>query len=147
MLPVLFQLFHSSRHLKNGSLLYVASRFLRAKMTSPDTYSRRNPKAHQADGKAAIEWLQNQHIQIQQKATGSLRVTREKGDDLEILWLFAEGQEYHYILILDLLRLVNLVRGTTALYQRVLCLNCFHVYMNKLHTNDIEMEATWASRS
>ena len=38
-----------------------------------------------------------------------------------------DGQEYHYVLILDLLRLVNLIKGTTSLFQRVLCRNCFHI--------------------
>ena len=61
-----------------------------------------------------------------------LRVTREKGDGLEIdLLLVDDGQEYHYILILDLLRLVSMVKGTTTLYQRVLCKNCFHICMNE----------------
>ena len=60
-----------------------------------------------------------------------LRVPREKGDGLEIdLLLVDDGQEYHYILILDLLRLVNLVKGTTSFCQRVLCRNCFHVCTN-----------------
>ena len=39
-----------------------------------------------------------------------LRVTRQKGDLLKIdLLLVDDGQEYHYILILDLVRLVTLV--------------------------------------
>ena len=61
-----------------------------------------------------------------------LRVTRETKDNLEIdLLLVDDGQEYHYILILDLLRLVSLVKGTTTLTHRVLCRNCFHVCMNE----------------
>ena len=59
-----------------------------------------------------------------------LRVTREKGDGLEIyLLLVDDGQECHSILILDLLRLVSNVKGTTTLTHRVLCRNCFHVCM------------------
>ena len=61
-----------------------------------------------------------------------LRVTREISDVLEIdLLLVDDGQEYHYIMILGILRLVSIVRGTTTLCQRVLCRNCFHICMNE----------------
>ena len=61
-----------------------------------------------------------------------LRVSRETRENLEIdLLVVDDGQEYHYILIHDLLRLVNLVKGTTTLQQRVLCRKCFHVCLNK----------------
>ena len=60
--------------------------------------------------------MQNQCVQILRKAT------RQKGDGLEIDLLLAhDGQEYHYILILDLLRLGTMVKRTTTLDQRVLC--------------------------
>ena len=53
-----------------------------------------------------------------------LRVTRQIGVGLEIdLLLVDNGQDYHYILILDLLTLVTMVKGTTTLYQSVLCRN------------------------
>ena len=42
--------FTAAWHLKNGPLLYVASRDSIATRTSPDTYWRRNPLAHQAKG-------------------------------------------------------------------------------------------------
>ena len=41
-----------------------------------------------------------------------------------------DGREYHYVLIVDLLRLDrrnNLIKGTISLFQRVLCRNCFHI--------------------
>ena len=61
-----------------------------------------------------------------------LRVTREISDVLEIdLLLVDDGQEYHYILILHILRLVSNVRGPTTLFQRVLCRNRFHKCLNE----------------
>ena len=72
------------------------------------------------------------HLKHGPKQLVPLRVTREIKDNLEIdLLLVDDGQEYHYILILDLLRLVRLVKGTTTLTHRVLCRNCFHVCMNE----------------
>ena len=129
----------------NGPLLYVSSRDSRRKRTSPDTYSRSNPNAHQANGDFEMpmgcgqmlrfEKLNNCKINVfryNEKQLVPLRVTRETKDNLEIdLLLVDDGLEYHYILILDLLRLVSLVEGTTTLYQRVLCRNCFHVCMNE----------------
>ena len=52
------------------------------------------------------------------------------------LLLVDDGHEYHYILIHDLLRLVNLVKGTTTLQNRVMRRNCFHVCMKKAPIND-----------
>ena len=42
--------FTAAWHLKNGPLLFVASRDSIARRTSPDIYSKRNPVAHQANG-------------------------------------------------------------------------------------------------
>ena len=136
--------FTAAWHLKNGPLLYVASRDSIARRTSPDTYSRRNPLAHQAKGEFEMpmgfgqmlrfEKLNNCKINVfryMEKQLVPQRVTRETNDNLEIdLLLVDDGQEYHYILIQDLLRLVNLVKGTTTLQHRVLCRNCFHVCTN-----------------
>ena len=61
-----------------------------------------------------------------------LRVTREVSDVVKIdLLLVDDGQENHYILILDILSLVSNATGTTTLSQRVLCRNCFHLCMNE----------------
>ena len=61
-----------------------------------------------------------------------LRVTRETKDNLEIdLLLVDDEQEYQYILILDLLRLVSFVKGTSTITHRVLSRNCFHVCMDE----------------
>ena len=136
--------FTATWHLKNGPLLYVASRDSIARRTSPDTYSRRNPLAHQAKGEFEMqmgfgqmlrfEKLNNCKINVfryTEKQLVPLRVTRETNDNFEIdLLLVDDGQEYHYILIQDLLRLVSLVKGTTSLQHRVLCRNCFHVCTN-----------------
>ena len=47
-----------------------------------------------------------------------LRVTRQKEDGLEMdLLLVDDGQECHYVLILDLLRPVTMNKGTTTLCQ------------------------------
>ena len=137
--------FTAAWHLKHGPLLYVAGRDSLAKRTSPDTYSRRNPLAHQAEGEFEMPMGFGQMLRFEklndckinvfrytENQLVPLRVTREKGDGLEIdLLLVDDGQEYHYILILDLLRLVSMVKGTTTLYQRVLCKNCFHICMNE----------------
>ena len=120
--------FTAAWHLKNGPLLYVASRDSIARRTSPDTYSRRNPLAHQAKGEFGMpmgfgqmgfEKLNDCKINVfryTEKQLVPLRVTRESND--------------YYILIQDLLRLVSLVKGTTTLQHRVLCRNCFHVCNN-----------------
>ena len=60
-----------------------------------------------------------------------LRVTRQKGDGLEIdLLLVDDGQEYHYILMLDLLRLVSMVKGTTT------CCTFIHANVEKVSSED-----------
>ena len=133
-------------HFKNGPLLYVAGRDSIARRTSPDTYSKRNPIAHQANGVFEMPMGFGQILRFEklndckinvfrytEKQLNLLRVTREKGDGLEIdMLLVDDGQEYHYILILELLRLVTLVKRNTTLQHRVLCRNCFHVCMNEM---------------
>ena len=137
--------FTAAWHLKHGQLLYNSGSDSIAKRTSPDTYSRRNPWAHQAVGDFEMpmgfgqmlrfEKLNNCKINVfryTEKQLVPLRVTQDVSDVLEIdLLLVDDGQEYHYILIQDILRLVSNVKGTTTLYQRVLCRNCFHICMNE----------------
>ena len=137
--------FTAAWHLKHGPLLYNSGSDSIAKRTSPETYSRRNPLAHQAEGEFEMPMGFGQMLRFEklndckinvfrfsEKQLVPLRVTRETKDNLEIdLLLVDDGQEYHYILILDLLRLVSLVKGTTTLTHRVLCRNCFHVCMNE----------------
>ena len=137
--------FTTAWHLKHGPLLYVAGRDSLAKRTSSDTYSRRNPLGHQAEGEFEMPMGFGQMLRFEklndckinvfrytENQLVPLRVTREKGDGLEIdLLLVDDGQKYHYILILDLMRLVSMVKGTTTLYQRVLCKNRFHICMNE----------------
>ena len=117
--------FTAAWHLKNGPLLYVAGRESIARRTSPDTYSKRNPIARQANGVFEMPMGFGQMLRFEklndckinvfrytEKQLVTLRVTREKGEGLEIdLLQVDDGQEYHYILILDLLRLVTLVKG------------------------------------
>ena len=89
--------FTAAWHLKNGPLLYVAGRDSIARRTSPDTYSKRNPIAHQANGvfempmgfgqMLRFETLNDCKINVfryTEKQLVPLRVTREKGDGLEI---------------------------------------------------------------
>ena len=137
--------FTAAWHLKHGPLLYFAGRDSLAKRTSPDTYSRRNILAHQAEGEFDMPMGFGQMLRFEklndckinvfrytEKQLVPLRVTREKGDGLEIdLLLVDDEQEYHYILILDLLRLASMVKGTTTLNHRVVCRNCFHIFMNE----------------
>ena len=82
-----------------------------------------------------IEKLNDCNINVfrySEKQPLPLRETRETKDNLEIdLLLVDDGQEYHYILILDPLRLVTFVKGTSTLTHRVLCRNGFHVCMNE----------------
>ena len=134
--------FTAAWHLKNGPPLYVAGRDSIARRTSPDTYSKRNPIAHQANGVFEMPMGFGQMLRFEklndckinvfrytEKQLVPLRVTREKGDGLAIdLLLVDDGQEYHYILILDLLRLVTLVKGNTTLQHSPLqeLLPCMH---------------------
>ena len=137
--------FTAAWHLKYGPLLYVASRDTINRRTNPDTYSKRNPMAYQAKGDfnmpmgfhdmLRFEKINNCKINVfrfDKKQLVPLRVSREPDKELEIdLLLVDDGQEYHYVLITDLLRLVNLVKGTGALGTRQLCRNCFHICMNQ----------------
>ena len=137
--------FTDAWHLKHGPLLYVAGRDSIQHRTCPQTYSSRNPPAHQTEGEFEMPMCFGQMLRFQKlndrkinvfrytkKQLVLLGVTRQKGDGLEIdLLLVDDGQVYHYILIIDLLRLVTLVKGTTALNKRVLCRNCFHICMNE----------------
>ena len=132
--------FTAAWHLKHGPLLYVASRDSIGRRTSPETYSSRNQLAHQAVGDYEIPMGFGQMLRFEklnkcnvnvfrytENELVPLRVSREDNTFNVDLLLVDDGQEYHYVLILDLLRLVNLIKGTTSLFQRVLCRNCFHI--------------------
>ena len=108
--------------------------------TSPETYSPRNQLAHQAVGEyenptgfgqmLRFEKLNKSNVNVfsyTENELVPLRVSRKDGIFNVDLLLVDDGQEYHYVLILDLLKLVNLIKGTTSLFPRVLCRNCFHI--------------------
>ena len=137
--------FTAAWHLRYGPLLYVASRDSPNVRTNPKTYSKENPLAHQAKGEYTMpmgfgemlrfEKLNNCKVNVfryNEKELQPVRVSQQPETDLEIdLLLVDDGQEYHYVLIKDLLRLVCIVKGTVSLAGRILCRNCFHVCMSQ----------------
>ena len=118
----------------------MASRDSIGRRTSPETYSPRNQLAHQAVGDYEMPMGFGQMLRFEklnkcnvnvfrytENELVPLRFSREDSTFNVDLLLVDDGQEYHYVLILDLLRRVNLIKGTTSLFQRVLCRNCFHI--------------------
>ena len=121
--------FTAAWHLKHGPLLYAASRDSIGRRTNPETYSPRNQLAHQAVGDYEMPMGFGQMLRFEklnkcnvnvfrytENELVPLRVSREDSTFNVDLLLVDDGQEFHYVLILDLLRLVNLIKGTTSLF-------------------------------
>ena len=98
--------FTAAWHLKHGPLLYVAGRDTFRDRKSPQTYSKSNPLAHQAEGEIDMPMGLGQMVRFEklndckisvfrytEKQLVPLRVTRQKRDGLEMDLLLVDDRQ------------------------------------------------------
>ena len=110
-------------------------------VTSPTLYSSNNPSAHQANGLydmpmgfkdlPRFENLNSVQVNIfryEKKQLYPLRLSKrtDHGFTMDLL-LLQEDDVYHYVLIKNLLNLVNHVRQRRPRTGDLICRNCFHI--------------------
>ena len=110
-------------------------------VTSPNLYSANNPSAYQPHGSfdmpmgfkdlSSFETLNNVQVNVfryESKQLFPLRLSKQNDIDFKMdLLLLQEDQLYHYVLIKNLLNLVNHVRQRRHRTGDLICRNCFHI--------------------
>ena len=110
-------------------------------VTSPTLYSSNNPSARQAEGSYEMpmgfrdlpNFEKENSVQVnvfryEKKQLFPLRVSQRSDIDFRMdLLLLQDDNVYHYVLIKNLLNLVNHIKQRRPRTSDIICRNCFHV--------------------